>query len=181
MRKVKGKQSRLPRHGADEPAGILSKHLSDKLGWENDTNVVLENVVSHTGSDGYGRLARQARFTGDIEKGRNYVLVDDFVGMGGTLANLKGHIEHNGGHVIGSVSLTGKPSSAKLKVSEERLNELRTKHPKLEQWWKSRFGHAFDSLTESEARYLARSPDADTIRSRIAEAEQNRNVGIAEQ
>ena len=40
-----------------------------------------------------------------------------------------------------------------------------------------RFGHRFDRLTQSEARYLERTPDADTIRNRIAEAEQARNRG----
>ncbi|MEI6267706.1 MAG: phosphoribosyltransferase [Methylococcaceae bacterium] len=109
----------------DTFAGILSKIL----GWEHSRGVVQTNVVSHTGSNGYGRLARPAYFDGTIESGRNYVLVDDFFALGGTLANLKGHIETNGGHVIGAVSLTGKNYSAKLKVSKERLDELRNKHP----------------------------------------------------
>ena len=100
------------------------------------------------------------------------MLVDDFVGMGGTLANLKGHIESNGGHVLAAVSLTGKPHSAKLALTPERLNELRAKHgQKLENWWLGRFAHTFDALTESEARYLARTETADIVRDRIAEAE----------
>ena len=32
--------------------------------------------------------------------------MDDFVGMGGTLANLKGYIESQGGKVLAAVSLT---------------------------------------------------------------------------
>lgn len=165
----------LEADGINAIPDVFAKALSDKLGWENDGNIVQTNIVSHTGSDGYGRLSRQAQFDGKIQQGGNYVLVDDFVGMGGTLANLKGHIETNGGHIVGSVSLTGKPYSSKLKVSEERLNELRNKHPELEQWWQNRFGHTFDALTESEARYLARSPDVDTIRNRIIAAESVRN------
>jgi adenine/guanine phosphoribosyltransferase-like PRPP-binding protein len=42
--------------------------------------------VSHTGADGFSRLARQAQFAGSVQAGRRYVMVDDFVGMGGTLA-----------------------------------------------------------------------------------------------
>jgi mRNA interferase RelE/StbE len=42
----------------------------------------------------------------------------------------------------------------------------------LENWWIEHFAHGFDALTESEARYLARTETADTIRDRIAEAEQ---------
>lgn len=52
--------------------------------------VLQTNVVAHTGADGFSRLARQAEFAGAIQPGCDYVLVDDFVGMGGTLANLKG-------------------------------------------------------------------------------------------
>ena len=101
------------------------------------------------------------------------MLVDDFVGMGGTLANLRGYIESQGGKVLAAVSLTGKPHSAKLALSSERLQELRGKHgTELENWWIGQFTHAFDALTESEARYLARTEAIDTIRDRIAAAKQ---------
>lgn len=59
-----------------------------------------------------------------------------------------------------------------MSVTTNRLNELREKHgSELEYWWQHRFGHGFDSLTESEARYLVRTQDADTIRNRIIAAE----------
>ena len=132
--------------------------------------------MAHTGSDGYGRLARQPDFEGKITYGRDYVLVDDFVGMGGTLANLRGFIEAQGGKVVAAVTLTGKPYSAKLALDEAQLHELREKHgTELETWWQETFGHAFDCLTQSEARYFARSHNADTIRDRIAAAKQTRN------
>ncbi len=80
------------------------------------------------------------------------------------------------GSGIGAVGLTGKPYSAKLKPSQEQLHELGEKHGRnFEQWWKRHFGHAFDCLTQSEARYLARSPDVDTIRDRLAKAERQRD------
>ena len=92
--------------------------------------------------------------------------------MGGTLANLKGHIESNGGRVLAAVALTGKPHSAKLALTTERLQDLRAKHgTELEIWWRARFAHAFNALTESEARYLARTETADIVRNRVAAAE----------
>jgi hypothetical protein len=145
------------------------------VGWPHDTKVAQVNVVAHTGADGFSRLARQAEFIGAIQPGCEYVLVDDFVGMGGTLANLKGYVESKGGRVLAAVSLTGKPHSAKLALSSERLQELRVKHgTELENWWIGRFAHTFDALTESEARYLARTETADTIRNRIADSQQAR-------
>ena len=162
----------LEREGVNAIPEIFAERLSQVLGWPAETGVVQTNVVFHTGANGFWRLARQAEFDGPVQPGRVYVLVDDFVGMGGTLANLKGHIESKGGKVLAAVSLTGKPHSAKLALSPERLQELRVKHgTELENWWVGRFAHAFDALTESEARYLARTETADTIRNRIAEAQ----------
>ena len=158
-------------HGYNAIPAALAKLLSERLSVPFETTVLQTNVVSHTGADGYGRLARQAAFEGKVQKGREYIMVDDFVGQGGTLANLRGWIEKQGGKVVGAVVLTGKPYSAKLTPSQEQLNELRQNHGSdFEKWWKENFGHAFDCLTHSEARYLARSPDADTIRDRLAAA-----------
>ncbi len=150
--------------------------LSERLGLPYDITIVQTNIVSHTGADGYGRLARQAAFAGEVTKGREYLMVDDFIGQGGTLANLRGWIEKQGGTVVGAVVLTGKPYSAKLNPTEEQLHELRQKHGRdFEQWWREHVAHAFDCLTQSEARYLARSPDVDTIRNRLAAAVRKRD------
>lgn len=131
------------------------------------------NVVRHTGANGFARLARQALFEGSVTPGADYFLVDDFVGQGGTLANLRGFIEFHGGNVVGATSLTGRSDSAKIALEEQQLAELRSRHGKaLEDWWKNRFGHGFNCLTQSEARYLARIENADKIRDRIVAEEQ---------
>jgi hypothetical protein len=162
------------REGVNAIPEILADELGKAQGWPVDAGVLQVNVVSHTGADGFSRLARQAEFAGAIQAGCDYVLVDDFVGMGGTLANLKGHIENQGGKVLAAVCLTGKPHSAKLKPTPQRLQELRARHgtTQLEDWWIGRFAHGFDALTESEARYLARTEAADTVRDRITACQQ---------
>ena len=163
------------REGFNAIPAVLAQLISERLGTPFDTNVVQTNIVGHTRADGYGRLARQAAFDGVIERGRQYVMVDDFIGQGGTLANLRGWVEKKGGTVVGAVGLTGKPYSAKLKVTKEQLHELTQRHGRIfEKWWREHFGHPFDCLTQSEARYLARSPDVDTIRDRLAAAMRER-------
>ena len=73
-------------------------------------------------------------------------------------------------------NVDGKPHSASLAPTAAQLTLLRNKHGKdLETWWLARFGHGFDCLTQSEARYLERTANADTIRDRIAAAEQTGN------
>ncbi len=161
------------REGINAIPEAFAVEISKAVGWPHDLGVAQINVVAHTGADGFSRLARQAEFAGAVQPGCEYVLVDDFVGMGGTLANLKGYIESKDGKVLAAVTLTGKPHSAKLAPSPERLQELRKKHgTQLETWWIGRFAHAFDALTESEARYLARTETLDAIRNRIAAAKQ---------
>lgn len=68
---------------------VLAGMLAQQLGWRVDSGIVQTNIVAHTGANGFSRLARQALFDGPVVAGGEYVLVDDFVGQGGTLANLR--------------------------------------------------------------------------------------------
>lgn len=159
-------------HGINAIPEALADLLGLKLGLPTDDAIVQVNVVNHTGASGFARLARQALFEGDVQAGAEYLIVDDFIGQGGTIANFRGHLLAHGARVIGAVVLTGKPFSARLALSAERLTELRAKHGQLEDWWRENFGFSFDTLTESEGRYLVNTADADTIRDRIASAQQ---------
>lgn len=166
----------VPIH-AIESAGInqipaaMAKLMGRKLDLPVWSEIVQVNKVGHTGAGGYHRMAHQPLFDGDVIPEANHVLVDDFIGMGGTVANLRGHIHRRGGRVLLATALTGRPYSAMLTPSAETLSALRRKHgTELEHWWQDTFGHGFDSLTQSEARYLERSPDADTIRDRLLAA-----------
>jgi hypothetical protein len=161
------------RFGVNAIPEAFASELAKRLQWQHDKGIVQSNVVGHTGASGFHRLAKQAAFLGPITRHITYVLADDFIGQGGTLANLRGYITQVGASVIGATSLTGKEFSAKLSLTAEQLATLRAKHgPALETWWIDRFGHAFDCLTQSEARYLERTRDADTVRDRIVAAEQ---------
>jgi hypothetical protein len=135
------------------------------------SGVVQANRVGHTGASGWHRLATQALFDGPIDSRASYLLVDDFVGQGGTFANLRGHVLSRGGGIAGLVALTGKVRSAKIALQPGTLTALRSKHGSLETWWAVEFGFDFSCLTHSEAECLLRV-DADTIRSRVAEARQ---------
>ncbi|WP_071658949.1 phosphoribosyltransferase [Duganella sp. HH101] len=130
---------------------------------------VQANKVNHTGANGYARLQRQAIFSGVASLGLNYVLVDDFIGQGGTLANLRGHILAQGGHVLGATALTGKDYSAKLAPTDLQTAALRRQHGHIEDWWRQRFGFGFNCLTASETRYLCRTSTSERIIERLEE------------
>lgn len=105
------------------------------------------------------------------------MLVDDFIGQGGTLANPRGFLINNGAQVIGGTVLTGKAYSAILSSNEHQIIQLREKHgPELESWCSKHFGFGYDCLTCSEARYLLNTPTAERIRDKIAKAIETGNL-----
>jgi len=158
--------------GVNEIPQAMAFELSRTLGMPRAYEPLQINRVGHTRSSGWHRLASQAVFDGAVVSGGMYWLVDDFVGQGGTLANLGGYLQANRATVAGITVLAGRAYSAKLAISAQTLQALRTKHGQLEEWWIARFGFGFGALTESEGRYLYRAEDADTIRNRLAEAAQ---------
>ncbi|WP_429056681.1 LPD38 domain-containing protein [Aeromonas jandaei] len=146
--------------------------LGKVLGIEVSVDIVQSAKVGRTSQDGFGRLANQPRFDGTVRTDKPYLIMDDTLTQGGTLANLKGFIENRGGEVLAATALTGKQYSAKIAIDSSTLKQLRDHYDgtDLEAWWQNRFGYGFDSLTESEGRYLLRAKDADKIRDRVAAA-----------
>lgn len=62
------------------------------------------------------------------------------------------------------------------------MNEpgIRDGYKRIKKCWRNQFGYVFDCLTQSEARDLERSPNADKIRNRIVEDEQAGNCGAVQ-
>lgn len=145
--------------------------IEQKLGIEADLSIVQAKKVNRGGADGVARLIKTVPFSGNVEAGKRYLLVDDTLTQGGTLASLKGYIEENGGDVVGASTLMGKQYSAKMALQPDTLANLQKIAGKdFEQWWNEALGYSFSELTESEARYLTtliRKSDANTIRDRL--------------
>ena len=98
--------------GINRIPAVVSEVLAEALGLPIESNIVQANTAGHTGADGWWRLTHPALFDGEVVRGATYVLVDDFVGQGGTLANLRGFILSKGGRVQLATTLTGQSRSA---------------------------------------------------------------------
>lgn len=155
------------REGLNVVGAVLASGLHQLLGWEIDTELVQANMVDHHGDIGIDHLACQAVFDGFVQAGRAYVLVDDFIGLGGTMANLRGHILRNGGQVLGATVLAGKPAAATLVPGAAALEQARSKHGSIESWWQQYFGFGFDCLTAAEVGFLSGNEDSADLRARI--------------
>lgn len=161
----------LEDQGYNRIPGAFAEFLAERLNLEVEIGIIQANVVNHTGASGWQRMVRPAVFEGAVVRGKDYFMVDDFVGQGGTLANLRGYLMQGGGRVLGATTLTGRADSAKLALQPGTVAALREKHgEQIENWWQGVFGYRFDCLTESEARYLLRVENVDAIRARLIEA-----------
>jgi len=152
--------------------------LGERMGLQVDEKLVQASRAKRTGSDGMARLGVQPEFAGEVERDADYLLVDDTLAQGGTLAQLKTHIEDNGGRVVGVFALSGKQYSAKISLDNATLNDVRAKYGSIEDWWKGELGYGFEGLTQSEARYMLNSglsPEA--LRDRVAAARQAAGAG----
>lgn len=157
-----------------------ASRLGTRLGLDVDTEIVQTNRVHRTGKGAEYRLSAQPQFSGPVDPGRSYIVVDDHVTAGGTLAALRSYIEARGGDVVGATTLTASPRSHILKPTTGALAALRGKFPDLEPWLKDHYGYGFNALTESEARQFLRYGSADRIRSVLAEGQQARRGGEAD-
>jgi len=151
------------------PLGMMEA-IQEKTGWIASDGIYQNNKAGHTGSNGWYRLASHATFEGEVVKGANYLIVDDFIGMGGTLASLKSFIENAGANVVGYEVLTGKPESYILYLRKNTLNLLREKHGEFEKEFESMLGFDYSGLTESEANYLLRAKSIERIRNQLIKA-----------
>lgn len=143
--------------------------LASKLNATLCVSIVQADSPRRTQLLGLDRIFRRPEFDGAVQAGRSYLLVDDTLTQGGTFAALTEHIESHGGTVKGVIALSGKQYSSKIQLSEQTLTDIRTRFGDLENDFATATGRRFDALTESEARYLVKFKQADTVRARILE------------
>lgn len=141
--------------GRNKLPAAYAAWLEQTFGLPVEYGIVQADKVGRTGADGFERLVKSVRFDGKVAAGQKYLLIDDAVTQGGTIADLRGYIESSGGIVVGVTALMGKPHSARLAITKPTLGQLRKSLGRdFEAWWQEQFGYDFSKLTESEARYI---------------------------
>ncbi len=150
--------------------------LRNRMGLVVETGIVQREKIQRTDSSADHRLAFNPTFDGPVAPGQKYLVVDDTLTMGGTLASLRGYVEHRGGHVVGAAVMTAHPGVLDLPVNPKMLANIEKKHGQaMNDYWKEEFGYGIEQLTQGEAGHLKAAASVDAIRDRIFAA---RNAGI---
>lgn len=168
--------------GANRIPAAYAAKIAKRFGLRIDPAIVQTVRAYHTGANADHRLANHAAFDGVVEAGQDYLIVDDTMTMGGTLAGLRGHIEANGGQVIGATTLTGFGGEGQLALTEKMRQDLWQKHGEpLNDFLQQEFGFGIDGLTQGEAGHYRKAVSLEAIRDRIAAARLDQSDGSTDE
>lgn len=142
--------------------------LGNLLQCEVTNDIVQINKSFHTGSDAMHRLLNRAIFDGTVQKGYNYIILDDVMTMGGTLSDIRKYIEFKEGKVILASTLANM-GQVKLAINDELIKALSLKFGKDKLDILLRevgIANAIEELTYAEGQQLLKFKSIDSIRNR---------------
>ncbi|MDR3112978.1 MAG: hypothetical protein LBU09_01200, partial [Endomicrobium sp.] len=167
----------------------IANFINKIAGLKINEDVKQTNSPQRTGKGHWHRLAFRAQFKGKVEAGKKYILIDDVVSDGGTLSDLKQHIEQQGGEVVLVTSLAtarphGKTSAQQIGLTEKTLLDLEKTFnvellSKLLKKYGVYNGH-YKALTEREARTIIEAGDLAGVERGFIDAIVQRSIGTLE-
>lgn len=147
---------------------MYAEVLAHHLGLEVENDICQAQKVMRTGSTADHRLAFNPAFVGSVDPNAHYLIVDDTLSMGGTIASARGYIENRGGRVLGASVMTAHDGALNLAVKPEMLARIEAKHGlKMNEFWTQEFKYGIDKLTQGEAGHLRTAASVDALRTRI--------------
>ena len=174
--------SAIEASGENQIPRAMATVLAKELDLPVDHNILQANKVNRTGSGIDHRLAFQPLFTGEVTAGKEYLLIDDTLSVGSTLANLRGYIEINGGKVVGAAVMTAHEGALNIAIKQDMINAITRKHGNsMDNFWKKEFGFGIDKLTQGEAGHIRKAQNVEQIRDRIIAAKHEAKPGMDEQ
>jgi len=147
---------------------VLPLALAQKINLPVWENVFLVSTVPRKNLLAIQRLLHKPVFIGYIQKGLDYIIVDDIVTQGGTISALREFVIARGGRVVAVVALAFSIGSHYIAPTKEILIRLFLKFGnvlyKLEL---EGFIGSFAELTYSQIRYLIKFSSVQNIYSKI--------------
>lgn len=146
------------RHGPRNaiPFAFASRLKTMLNGFEDAPQILQGARVGRTKLPRFPRFLYQPHFVGDVLTDRPYIIADDTVSLGGTIAALYSHIVRHGGTVLAVSALShisGK--NVPLALTDGTTSGLKERFgAELDATWKETVGHGLDCLTEGEGRFI---------------------------
>lgn len=158
----------------------LAHYIAAFRNMEVDSDIVKMNKTYHTGNNACHRMLNRSEFDGTIKEGREYMIVDDHITQGGTIADLRYYIESRGGKVIGATTLTASQGSTLLAPQVKTLDKLFKKiEPEKLKALLSEYkinGGDINALTNSEVGWFGQFRNIDSLRNRLLEEKQEGTI-----
>lgn len=138
------------------PAAYAAKFAA--LGMIVEDDIIAVTNVSHTNASDVARLGRRVRFDGEVTRGADYILLDDFITSGAELRDLRDYISSKGGNVV-MITTFGHGSFGKLsdiRIDSDYESKLRESGITDQDLRKYGIASEIGCLTISEAAKLNR-------------------------
>jgi hypothetical protein len=144
-----------------------AERLARTIGAKVIPTIVQDNAVHHTDAAASQRLIAQPSFTGRVAKG-SYIIVDDMATLGSTIANLRGHIEHNGGSVVAATTLATAIFSSKIVPDPLVIASIKRRFKSELTFLKGKLGFPPECLTGRESYFVNGLQNLESLRNPLA-------------
>lgn len=163
-------------HGINHIPRKFADFISHIAGLEADTEIIQSSTAFRTGKGGWYRLAFRPSFEGEVQPGREHILVDDCITGGGSLSELRQHVIRGGGKVVAMSTIGYAQFSTNIALTENTRDNLAMRYNSmiLYDWLKQNNIYAGEAgaLTESEARLIYNAESLIVATERLTEAKQ---------
>ena len=142
------------------PAAYAAKFSS--IGMTVEHNIIAITDVSHTNAPDISRISKRMRFEGEVKKGTDYILLDDFITSGAELRDMRDYIQSKGGNVV-MMTTFGHGSFGKLRdirIDSNLIERLRASGITDQDLRKYGIASEIGCLTIGEAAKLSRMVNA---------------------
>lgn len=142
------------------PAAYAAKFSA--IGMKVEHNIIAVTDVSHTNASDIARISRRMRFEGDIIRGADYILLDDFITSGAELRDMRDYVQSKGGNVV-MMTTFGHGSFGRLydiRISNDYIERLKASGVTDQDLRKYGIASEIGCLTIGEAAKLSRLVNA---------------------
>jgi hypothetical protein len=149
----------------------LAMKLSELGGQQVNMSVSGTHPKARTGATWLDRvMSPLPKWSGEIQSGRNYIIVDDVITSGITANSLRDWIEGKGGRVTAVTALAVSRYGKRLGVTDEQVERIKELDRDecggaLGTFYNWRYADGFDGMTHHEAKFVIESKN---VRKEIA-------------